>query len=183
MIRLGIFLLGLLVTTLVRAADIETSQVLLRGVDKVTGRTSTMVADVGEASLFGNLTILVQKCLKKPPEETPENAAFLTIEETNREGTQDTVFNGWMFSSNPALSAMEHPIYDIWVLECVREEPEPQWQELPTVVKPMVRHQKVEVDTLEELPLEILIPEAALTESMSIEQLSSEPLSSEFVKP
>lgn len=152
--KTSIFLLTLLTVGSVYAADIETNQVLLRGVDKVTGRTSTMTADIGEPALFGNLTILVQKCLKKPPEETPENAAFLTIEEMNRDGVQDVVFNGWMFSSNPALSAMEHPIYDIWVLECMTETPVSQWQPPESVVKPLVRHQKVDIDTLDDLPLE-----------------------------
>lgn len=152
--KLGIFLFSLLVASFVFAADIETSQVMLRGVDKVTGRTSTMVADIGEATSFGNLTILVQKCSKKPPEETPENAAFLLIEERDREGGQNIVFNGWMFSSNPALSAMEHPIYDIWVLECIQVEKKSEWNESETIIKPLVRHQKVDIGVLEELPLE-----------------------------
>ena len=67
----------------------------------------------------------MEKCLKKPPEETPENAAFLTV--VDEDSPEKPVFHGWMFSSNPALSAMEHPVYDIWVVECgkkVRSEPE-----------------------------------------------------------
>ena len=71
-----------------------------------------------------SLSVFVEKCLKKPPEETPENAAFLTI--IDDDNSEKPVFHGWMFSSNPALSAMEHPVYDIWVVECgktIKEEP------------------------------------------------------------
>ena len=97
------------------AADIPTDSALLRGLDKTTGRVKTFTAKVGQAVTFGELTVVVDKCLKRPIDEAPENTAFLTVEETES-GTP--AFQGWMFSSNPALSAMEHPVYDIWVLEC-----------------------------------------------------------------
>lgn len=100
------------------AKDIETEKLLLRAVDKITGRASDIRAAVGRPVRFGDLTITPQKCLKKPPEETPENAAFLHIAEKNPDGAENVVFNGWMFSSNPALSAMDHAVYDIWVIEC-----------------------------------------------------------------
>ena len=103
------------------AADLEGTSVLLRGVDKVTGRTNTTEIPIGIPTTLGDIRITAERCLKKPPEETPENAAFLFIEELTEENA-NVIFNGWMFSSNPALSAMEHPIYDIWVLECNTEE-------------------------------------------------------------
>ncbi|MBP5344308.1 MAG: DUF2155 domain-containing protein [Alphaproteobacteria bacterium] len=108
-----LFLLGWTVNA--SAADIPTDSVLLRGLDKTTGRVKTFEAKVGKATSFGELTIVVDKCLKRPVDEAPENTAFLTVEETE---TGNSVFQGWMFSSNPALSAMEHPVYDVWVLEC-----------------------------------------------------------------
>ena len=104
------------------ADDISTKTMMIRGVDKVTGHVSTVKAVVHEPLEFGSLTIVPEKCLTRPPEETPENAAFFRIFEKDAEGVQQTVFNGWMFSSNPALSAMEHARYDIWVLYCVNED-------------------------------------------------------------
>lgn len=104
------------------ADDISTKTMMIRGVDKVTGHVSTVKAVVHEPLEFGSLTIMPEKCLTRPPEETPENAAFFRIFEKDSEGVQKTVFNGWMFSSNPALSAMEHARYDIWVLYCVNED-------------------------------------------------------------
>ncbi len=97
-------------------ADISTDTVVLRTMDKITGRVQKVDLTVGEQTKIGGLTVLVEKCLKKPPEETPENAAFLTI--MDEDTPEKPVFHGWMFSSNPALSAMEHPVYDIWVVEC-----------------------------------------------------------------
>ena len=104
------------------ADDISTKTMMIRGVDKVTGHVSTVKAVVHEPLEFGSLTIMPEKCLTRPPEETPENAAFFRIFEKDSDGVQKTVFNGWMFSSNPALSAMEHARYDIWVLYCVNED-------------------------------------------------------------
>lgn len=112
-------LLTCLVSMPAWAANIETDKVLLRGVDKVTGRMSTLEAKIGMPIQFGDLSVTPQKCITRTPEETPENAAYLDIVEKNTKGDVVPVFNGWMFSSNPALSAMEHPVYDIWVLSCV----------------------------------------------------------------
>lgn len=112
----------LLLSTTVWGADISTSKMLLRGVDKITGRVKTMQATVGKPLTFGALTILPDRCLTKPQEEMPENAVFLHIFETIKDNTKKQVFQGWMFSSNPALSAMEHPIYDVWLLSCLNND-------------------------------------------------------------
>ena len=114
-----VFLLALLCTVSVEAKDIVSDTAVLRTMDKITGRVQKIEVGIGEQAQVGRLTVLVEKCLKKPPEETPENAAFLTI--TDEDAPQKPVFHGWMFSSNPALSAMEHPVYDIWVVDCGEE--------------------------------------------------------------
>lgn len=71
---------------------------------------------------FGTLSITVKACFKTPLEETPENAAFIQITENRSADETIEVFSGWMFSSSPALSAIEHSVYDIWVLKCGNEE-------------------------------------------------------------
>lgn len=114
----SIFTICLLAGLTVHAAELPMTTAVLRGVDKITGRVSTMQGNVGEQINFGHLTIGVEKCYTRSPEETPENSAFLTITEKKSDGTMTEVFTGWMFSSNPALSAMEHPTYDIWVIGC-----------------------------------------------------------------
>jgi phospholipid/cholesterol/gamma-HCH transport system substrate-binding protein len=73
---------------------------------------------VGTTVRFGTLLIRVTHCDKRPPEETPESTAFLEIAE-QRPGEQPVLtFAGWMFASSPALNALEHPVYDVWVLDC-----------------------------------------------------------------
>lgn len=91
---------------------------VLQGLDKVTARVSTIEAPVGEVVRFGGLEIVARHCDKRPPEETPESAAFLDIWEVREGEPAVSVFRGWMFASSPALSAMEHPVYDVWVLDC-----------------------------------------------------------------
>ena len=94
---------------------------LLQGLDKVTARVSTIEAPVGRTVRFGTLQIIARICDKRPPEETPESAAFLDIWEVRPGEAAISVFRGWMFASSPALSAVQHPVYDVWVLDCVDE--------------------------------------------------------------
>ena len=55
-----------------------------------------------------------------PPEEPPENAAFVTIHDRGYNGQDPSlIFSGWIFSSSPAVSALEHPVYDLTLLACV----------------------------------------------------------------
>jgi hypothetical protein len=119
--RLG--LLWLPAALLLAAGSVRAETVaVLQGLDKITARISKFDAPVGKTVRFGRLVITVQACVKHPPEEEPESAAFLQIDEV-RQGENNAVvaqrvFNGWMFASSPALSAMENPIYDIGVLDC-----------------------------------------------------------------
>ncbi len=95
---------------------------VLQGLDKVTARVSTIEAPVGQTVRFGTLEIIARTCDKRPPEETPESAAFLDIWEVRRGEPAVSLFRGWMFASSPALSAMQHPVYDVWVLDCRNSE-------------------------------------------------------------
>ena len=95
---------------------------VLQGLDKVTARVSEFEAPVGRTVRFGTLEIVVRHCDKRPPEEPPESAAFLDVWEVRPGEPARSVFRGWMFASSPALSAMEHPVYDVWVLDCVNRE-------------------------------------------------------------
>ena len=91
---------------------------VMQGLDKVTARISTFDAPVGTFVKFGTLQIIARTCDKKPPEETPESAAFLDISEVRPGEPTVTIYRGWMFASSPAIAAMDHPVYDVWVLDC-----------------------------------------------------------------
>ena len=91
---------------------------VLQGLDKITARISTFEAPIEEIAHFGSLQITARTCHKRPPEEPPESAAFLEIVDLRPDSAAVEVFTGWMFASSPALSAMEHPVYDVWVIDC-----------------------------------------------------------------
>ena len=93
---------------------------VLQALDKVTARVSKFEAPVGDSVRFGTLHIIARACDKRPPEETPESAAFLDISEIKPGEPTEGVYRGWMFASSPALAAMEHPVYDVWVVDCNR---------------------------------------------------------------
>ena len=99
------------------------SVAILRGLDKVTARTRDFEAPVGEEVRFGALAISVRYCRRRPPEEPPEVFAFVQINDRRTDGfgeeaAGEQIFSGWMFASNPALNALEHPVYDVWVIDC-----------------------------------------------------------------
>ena len=96
----------------------ERAAVVLQGLDKVTARISKFTAELDAPVVFGTLEITARACHKKPPEEPPESAAFLEIREKQRGASVELLFSGWMFASTPGLSALQHPVYDVWVLDC-----------------------------------------------------------------
>lgn len=92
---------------------------VLQGLDKPNARVRTFEVPVGKTEKFGPLNVLVRACKKTPPEDTPEAVTFLEISDTRiKDSDKAALFKGWMFASSPALSAMEHATYDVWVLDC-----------------------------------------------------------------
>ncbi|MFO0989273.1 MAG: DUF2155 domain-containing protein [Alphaproteobacteria bacterium] len=99
--------------------EVEGKGAILQGLDKVTARISTLEANVGQTVTFGTLSITVRRCQRSRPDQKLERAAFVEIDSTDPATKQKKrVFSGWMFMSNPAISALEHPVYDVWVKDC-----------------------------------------------------------------
>jgi len=96
----------------------ERAAVVLQGLDKVTARVSKFTVKLDTPVEFGTLEITARACHKKPPEEAPESTAFLEIHEKQEGSPEELLFSGWMFASTPGLSALQHPVYDVWVLDC-----------------------------------------------------------------
>src|SRR6516165_7730852 len=115
---IAVAILALAMPSSMAAETIPEPVALLQGLDKITARVSKFEAPVGAPVRFGTLLIRVRDCEKNPPEETPESAAFLEIDEVRPGEVNLRVFSGWMFASSPALSALEHPVYDVNVLDC-----------------------------------------------------------------
>jgi hypothetical protein len=86
--------------------------------DKVTARVKKLSATVNQPTRFGSLQITARDCRKNPAEDRPEAAAFLEIMEIKAGQEPVALFMGWMFASSPAVSAIEHAVYDVVVLDC-----------------------------------------------------------------
>lgn len=92
--------------------------VVLAALDKITTQLSTIEIRRDETIRFGTLDITLRYCRRNPPEDTPESSAFLEIVDIGHNNQSKNVFSGWMFASSPALSPLEHPVYDVWVKDC-----------------------------------------------------------------
>lgn len=113
--------LGLLLAAGGARAEVDQPRDVARlgTLEKVTARVSRMDVPVGATKRFGTLEITVEACFEAPPTEPPESAAFLTIVDGVADAAPAEVFSGWMYASSPALSALEHAVYDIWVVDCL----------------------------------------------------------------
>lgn len=122
MARSAFFILAFLLLPLTASAAQmdDMGVVVLRTIDKVSARTGTFEVPVEKTVKFGeSLYIKARACRKAAATDKPESAAFLQIWERKPQETESHwVFSGWMFASNPAMSAMDHPIYDVWVIDC-----------------------------------------------------------------
>ena len=111
---------------------IESQTAELQLLDKITARISTKSVPVGGGTEFGTLELRVHYCAYRPPEEPPENVAFIMIfdngyvekkpkEAQKAQKAQKALFSGWMFASSPAISGLEHPVYDVTLLSCHKD--------------------------------------------------------------
>jgi hypothetical protein len=88
------------------------------GLDKITGRIITFDVAVGETVQFGALQVTPRVCNTRPPTEAPNTTAFLEVDEITLTNEVRRIFTGWMFAASPGLHAVEHPIYDVWLVDC-----------------------------------------------------------------
>jgi len=87
----------------------------LQILDKVNARASVQAVPVGGSIRVGPLTVAVQACAVRPPDQAPDAAAFLQVTEGQ---AAQPFFRGWMFAANPMVAIVEHPIFDIRVVNC-----------------------------------------------------------------
>jgi hypothetical protein len=93
------------------------------GLDKITGRIISFDVALNETVQFGALQVTPRACYTRPPTETPNTDAFIEVEEVTLQGEVKRIFTGWMFAASPGLHAVEHPIYDVWLVDCKKEPP------------------------------------------------------------
>lgn len=124
-IKLTAYILAILffpLTAVFAEGGIAKNNAKMQAMDKITGRVSVINVPVGGMVKFGTLSIVVRSCKTRPAEETPDNFAFTDITDKTLKGEEFNIFKGWMISSSPATHAVEHPIYDVWLLQCTDEK-------------------------------------------------------------
>lgn len=86
---------------------------MLRGLDRVTGQSADLALSNGQTQPIFRLEVTLSDCRYPVTDPSSDAFAHLTIRDRG-----EVVFDGWMTAASPALSALDHPRYDIWVLGC-----------------------------------------------------------------
>ena len=112
--------LALLLAALPAAAQewVPMRSARLQALDKVTARITILDAAVGRAATYGTLTINLRACNGRAPDEVPDAAAWMEITDSRAAQGSPPAFRGWMFANAPGVNMLEHPVYDVRVLEC-----------------------------------------------------------------
>ncbi len=101
------------------AGDVTSSPgAVLRGLDKVDGRLTDMDLRNGQSHDLGYLTVTLREC--RYPAGNPSGNAYANVL-ISEKNNPEPVFSGWMIATAPALNALDHPRYDVWVLRCKTE--------------------------------------------------------------
>lgn len=120
------------------ADRIKNPTAVFSGLDKITGRIVSFEVAIDETVQFGALHMTPRVCFTKPPTESPNTTSFVEVEETGTDGKNRRIFSGWMFAASPGLHGIEHPVYDVWLVDCkggteVIAEPKEAAEEPPPV--------------------------------------------------
>jgi hypothetical protein len=115
------------------AEPIHNPTAIFAGLDKTTGRIINFDVGIGETVQFGTLQVTPRICNTRPRTETPQTTGFVEVDELLVKPTRDLkaeraaaeaphdsrrIFSGWMFAASPGLHGVEHPVYDVWLVDC-----------------------------------------------------------------
>ena len=92
----------------------ETADLVL--LDKISAQPSTVAVKVGDSTAFGSMTVKVTSCVIRPPDQPADAAAYVEVIDNRQHGGE--VFHGWLLVKTPAVSQLEHPVYDLRLMGC-----------------------------------------------------------------
>lgn len=127
---------ALLVAAPAQAETIANPVAQFSGLDKITGRITNFDVYIDETVQFGALQITPRACYTRPQTETQRTAVFLEVDQVSLKGSVTRIFTGWMFADSPALNAIDHAVYDIWLIDCKRESNVPPPSATPAPAAP-----------------------------------------------
>ena len=87
--------------------------------DKISSKNELININIGEENIYKDLAIKIMKCTNSELDDNPEIKAYIQVRDlTKNDNDKVFVFNGWMFSSSPSIAPFDHPVYDIWLIDC-----------------------------------------------------------------
>ena len=99
--------------------NLEGSYTNLKILDKISSKNTLLKLRNGESIIFKDLSIKSLKCKNSEFDDNPEITAYIQVKDlTNENNDEVFVFNGWMFSSSPSIASFDHPVYDVWLVNC-----------------------------------------------------------------
>ncbi len=107
------------------AQRVENQVAVFAALDKVTARISRLEIKLGETAKFGALKVTPRLCYSRPPDQPPKTTTFVEVTEHQLDDSEKKIFTGWMFAESPGLDAVEHPVYDVWLTECLSPKAAP----------------------------------------------------------
>jgi len=100
------------------AERISNPVAVFAGIDKITGRITSFDVYVNETVQFGALQVTPKVCYSRDESEVQKIDGFVEVDEITLDRKIRRIFSGWMFADSPALNAVEHAIYDVWLTDC-----------------------------------------------------------------
>jgi len=100
------------------AAKIKNPVAVFAGLDKITGRTTQFDVYIDETVQFGALQVTPKVCFNRDETEAQRISGFVEVDEITLDRKIRRIFTGWMFAASPGLNAVDHPVYDVWLVGC-----------------------------------------------------------------
>tara|TARA_B110001452_G_C15078500_1_gene376386 strand:+ start:144 stop:545 length:402 start_codon:yes stop_codon:yes gene_type:complete len=99
--------------------NLEGQNIDLKILDKISSKNELIKINNGEEFIYKDLSIKSLKCTNSEFDDNPEIKAYIQVKDLTKDDNNNVfVFNGWMFSSSPSIAPFDHPVYDIWLVNC-----------------------------------------------------------------
>ena len=99
--------------------DLEGNFTDIQVLDKISSKNILLNLEIGKETIHKDLIIKSMKCKNSEFDDNPEITAYIQVKDITKKSNDDVfVFNGWMFSSSPSIAPFDHPVYDIWLVNC-----------------------------------------------------------------
>ena len=114
---LKFFIIVLFYSSQLFAEPLQKQYANFKLLNKISNKLDERAIKVNESDFFGTLHIKVYSCFTEPPDEIPEDYVLIDVKD-NFKDEEGSIYKGWMISSSPDVTPLEHPIYDLWLLGC-----------------------------------------------------------------